>query len=183
MRAQSRFIIVAAACAGALAVTSITSIALNAPGIGDTGRSAQAAEVLSVTEVDSPEEMDAAIGVEPPLQVREAAPTTPASPWRRQATTPRTPLVAAEPDLEPSVPAPAPAPLPAPIVPSPTPTLTPPASSPSPTPTPTPTPSAPEDDDDQPAPAPAPPQEDGLSGVDAEFVWPAPAFPAPETSF
>ncbi|MCC4907552.1 hypothetical protein [Microbacterium sp. cx-59] len=171
MRAHTRVVIVAAACAGALAVTAVTSIALNVSDESASGRTAQAAEILSVTEADSPDEMEAAIGVEPPLQVREVDPTAPPTTFRRSVSEPWKPFVSSDP-----VPAPEPAPAPAPEqpvaptpTPDPTPTPKPPTSTPTPGPSTTPIPGEEPGDDEglpseqAPAPLPAPPIDDAPS--------------------
>jgi hypothetical protein len=166
LRAHRRLVTAAAASACALAVTAITSIAMNVTDSSDNGRTAQAAEILSVTEVDSPENMDAAIGVEPPLQVREPAPTTPPYSFRRSAPAPRTPLAASQATEQPAPLAPAPAPV---APPTETPAPTPPVATPAPTPIPEPseTPADPGEGEIEPQP------DTGQPGQDAPIDAPS----------
>ncbi len=160
MRSHRPLVTALVASAGALAVSTVTVIALSAAPLGSSVRVAEGNAMLPTVALKAPLSLDASMGVEPALPTPE--PTQPAARSYVPPTSPRA-----------SAPAPAP---PSDVTTHPTPSPTPsmPPASPAPTPTPNP------EQDTPPSPTPAPTPEESTEPDEPGQNVDAPADAADE---
>ncbi|MEV7692015.1 hypothetical protein AB0N73_01650 [Microbacterium sp. NPDC089189] len=173
MPAPRLLVTAAVASAGALVLSTTAALTYSAAETQSSlARFIDASQSLPAVALDAPDELDAAIGVEPPQAT--STPTPPASFERRVV--PLAPAPVRGGDAPGNAPAPAPAPEPVspnePPVATPTPTPAPSEGTPTPEPTPTPDPGA----------TPGEPEEESQPGTGEgvqEEAPPAPEFFAP----